>query len=153
MYNKELQRRIERICVAIEGLTGEQLNWRPSIPDANSCYVIATHTLGNIRAWVLGICCGQEIERDRAAEFRAEGDDAAPIIERARALQQEIGEALAGLEPSTLDEVRPARQQLWGAGTAEPVTGREALLHAIEHAAQHLGQIELTRDLARAAAR
>lgn len=148
LYNSELQRRIDKICGAIEGMTADQLNWRPSISDANSCYVIATHTLGNIRAWALGICCGHEIARDRPAEFRAEGHEAAPLIERARALKRAIEEALGALDPSTLDEERPARQELWGAGSARPVTGREALLHAIEHAAEHLGHIELTRDLA-----
>jgi hypothetical protein len=151
MYNKELQRRIDRICAAVDGLTAQELNWRPPVPESNSVYVIATHTLGNIRAWVLGICCGQPIDRDRAAEFRSEGDDPGELIDRGRALQREVEDALSKLDASTLDDLREARQRLWGAGTAEPVTGREAILHAIEHAAEHLGHIGLTKDLARAA--
>jgi uncharacterized damage-inducible protein DinB len=53
--------------------------------------------------------------------------------------------------PESLDELREPRQQLWGAGTSQPVTGREAILHVISHAAEHVGHIGLTRDLAKVA--
>ena len=147
-YIKELRKLFDKLCAALEGLSEQQLNWHPPAPDANSIFVIATHTLGNARAWILGICCGQPIERDRPAEFRASGADAGPLVASARALLGEIEAALGAIDPVSLGEPREARQQLRGAGTGGPVTGREALLHVIEHAATHLGQIELTRDLA-----
>ena len=153
LYAGQLKRSLERLCGAIEGLSEAQLNWRPPAPESNSIYVIATHILGNAEAWVLGIACGQPIERDRPAEFRAAGTDAAPIIARARDLSRRIDEALRDLSPESLDELREPRQRLWGAGTAEPVTGREALMHVIEHASIHLGQIDVTRDLALANAK
>ena len=53
--------------------TEAQLNWRPAIEGANSAYVIAAHTIGNARAFVLGIACGRDMGRDRPAEFRASG--------------------------------------------------------------------------------
>jgi uncharacterized damage-inducible protein DinB len=147
-YVKDLTKVFGKLCEAIDGLGEQQLNWHPPAPDANSIYVIATHTLGNARAWILGICCGQPIERDRPAEFRASGADAAALVASAKALLAEIGTALRALDPAALGELREPRQQLWGAGTSEPVTGREAVLHVIEHASEHLGQIWLTRDLA-----
>ena len=146
-YIKELRKLFDKLCGAIEGLSERQLNYHPPAPDANSIYVIATHTLGNARAWILGICCGQPIERDRPTEFRAAGADAGPLVAAARALLEEMETALRAPDLA-LDELREPRQQLWGAGTSEPVTRREAVLHVIEHAATHLGQIELTRDLA-----
>ena len=152
LYLQELQRQLDKLCGAIDGLDAEQLNWKPPVEGSNSCYVIATHTLGNVRAWVLGICCGQPIDRDRAAEFASSGEDAAPLMERGRALGREIEAAFATLDAGSLDELREARQNLWGAGTTRPVTGREAILHALEHAANHIGHIEITRDLARARA-
>ena len=152
LYLTELQRQLDKLCEAIEGLSPEQLNWRPPVENSNSCFVIATHTLGNVRGWVLGICCGQPIDRDRAAEFASSGADAAPLIERARALGREIEAAFATLPVESLDELREARQNLWGAGTTRPVTGREAILHALKHAANHIGHMEITRDLARAGA-
>lgn len=151
LYISELQRLLDRLCQGIDGLSEQQLNWRPAAPEANSIYIIATHILGNAQAWILGIACGEPIDRDRPAEFRAAGPDAAPIIEQARDLSRRIEQALAALPPASLDALREPRQRLWGAGTAEPVTGREAIMHVIEHAATHLGQIDVTRDLALAA--
>jgi uncharacterized damage-inducible protein DinB len=150
-YIKELRRLFDKLCQSIEGLSEQQLNWHPPAPDANSIYVIATHTLGNARAWILGIACGQPVERDRPAEFRASGRDTSPIVENARALLDEIEMSLRALQPDSLDRLREPRQQLWGAGTTEPVTGRQAILHVISHAAEHVGHIGMTRDLAKAA--
>src|ERR1700675_3666601 len=93
-YMKELRRLFDKLCQSIEGLSEQQLNWHPPAPDANSIYVIATHTLGNARAWILGIACGQPIERDRQAEFRASGADAAPLAVAARALLAEMEQGL-----------------------------------------------------------
>jgi len=150
-YTTELHRLFERLYEALDGLSERELNWHPPVAEANSIYAIATHTLGNARAWILGICCGQPIERDRPAEFRALGRDASPIVDNARTLLEEIELSLRALVPESLDELREPRQQLWGAGTAQPVTGRDAILHVISHAAEHIGQIGLTRDLAKAA--
>jgi uncharacterized damage-inducible protein DinB len=150
-YTKELRRLFGRLYDSLDGLNEQELNWHPPAAEANSIYAIATHTLGNARAWILGICCGQPIERDRPAEFRASGKDAAHLIENARLLLNEIEMSLRALQPDSLGERREPRQQLWGAGTAEPVTGREAIMHAVSHAAEHIGHIGMTRDLAKAA--
>src|SRR3990170_727275 len=95
LYAAHLERSLDRLCSTIDGLSEAQLNWKPPAPEANSIYVIATHVLGNAEAWVLGIACGQPIDRDRPAEFRAAGPDAAPIVARARDLTRQIEEALA----------------------------------------------------------
>jgi uncharacterized damage-inducible protein DinB len=67
----------------------------------------------------------------------------------ASALSDEIGEAMAGLDPSTLDDRFVPRHELWGEGEPHEISRREALAHVLEHASMHLGQIHLTRDLAR----
>ena len=151
IYTKELRRLFDILREALDGLSEQELNWHPPLAEANSSYAIATHTLGNARAWILGICCGQPIERDRPAEFRALGRDASPIVDNARTLLEEIELSLRALVPESLDDLREPRQQLWGAGTAQPVTGREAILHVISHAAEHIGHIGITRDLAKVA--
>jgi uncharacterized damage-inducible protein DinB len=152
LYASQLKLSFERLREIVGGLTESQLNWRPSFAEANSIYVIATHMLGNAQGWVLGICCGEPIDRDRPAEFRASGATAAPLLERAQELSARIEAALARLDAAALDDEREARQQLWGAGTARPVTGREALMHAVDHFSIHLGQLQITRDLALAQA-
>ena len=148
LYLSELKRILAKLREAIEGLDEAQLNWRPSTPEANSVYVIVTHIFGNIEAWVLGIVREQPIERDRPAEFRAEGPEAASLVASAHQLESEIEQALASLAPAALEQQREPSQSLWGEGTPRPITVRAALMHAIEHAATHLGHIDVVRDLA-----
>jgi len=72
-YNKYIRKQIADVHAAAKGLSEEQLNRRPDAPGANSGYVIATHVIGNPRAWVLGIVCGQPLRRDRPGEFASSG--------------------------------------------------------------------------------
>jgi steroid delta-isomerase-like uncharacterized protein len=134
----------------IEGLNERQMNWRPSMPDANSLYAIATHLMGNSAAWVLGIICGQDVTRDRDAEFRATGGSAEEVANRAKQLSAEFARALRSLPTSALDEVRTPRPPLLGVGQADPLTVREGLLRVLLHGRLHIGHMELTRDLAKA---
>ena len=151
LYAAELHRLLDKLAASVEGLEEAQLNWRPPLPGANSRYVLITHVLGNLEAWVLGIACGQAIDRDRPAEFAASGPDAGALIERARALGRRFDEALAALPEETLGEQGEMSRLLWGEGTPAPRTVREALMETIEHAAVHLDHTHLTRDMAEAA--
>ena len=151
LYAAELHRLLDKIVASVEGLEEAQLNWRPPLRDANSRYVLVAHVLGNLEAWVLGIACGQAIDRDRPAEFASSGPDAGALVERARALGHRFDEALAALPEDALDEQREPSKPLWGEGAPEPRTVREALMETIEHAAVHIGHIHLTRDMAEAA--
>jgi hypothetical protein len=146
-----LQRVLDEVCRAIEGLDATQLNWRPPAGDTNSAYILATHILGNAEAWVLGIACEIPIERDRAAEFRSGAPDATAIVAKARELGRRFEDALDEIRPAELEETRDPPASLWGAGTPHPVTVREAFFHVIEHANEHLGHIGMTRDWMRAA--
>ena len=145
-YSKYIQKQIADVHAALQGLSGEQLNQRPDVLGANSGYVIATHVLGNVRAWILGIACGRPLGRDRAAEFASSGTYEA-LGKAASALSDEINEALAALDPSTLNDRFVPAQELWGEGWTEEISRREALAHVLEHASMHLGQIHVTRDL------
>jgi|SRR3990172_4227162 len=146
-YSTYIRKQVADVRDALKGLSDEQLNRAPGVEGSNSAYVIATHILGNARAWVLGIACGQPLRRDRPAEFSSQG-----TYEELRcaacALSDEIDEALAALDPSRLDERLVPSQELWGEGF-EPtkISRREALAHVLEHASMHLGQIHITRDL------
>lgn len=146
--SRQIQSLLTRVCECLEGLSKAQLNWRPPIDGANSLYVICAHTLGNARAWVLGIACGQAIERDRPAEFRAAGRDAVALVAKLRRLSHEIDAALAALSPLDLDRRLLPPKSLWGEGEPHETSVREAILHVVEHASIHLGQLQITRDLA-----
>jgi uncharacterized damage-inducible protein DinB len=145
-YNKYVRKQIDDILTALNGLNEEQLNQRPGVDGANSAYVIATHVLGNARAWVLGIACGQPLSRDRPAEFASSGSHES-LDKAATALFSEMDQAVGKLNPATLGDRFVPRQELWGEGEPHEIARREAFAHVIEHAAMHLGQIHLTRDL------
>lgn len=151
VYANQLKLLLQRLCALLAGLDEEALNWRPAAPGANSIYVLAAHTLGNAEAWVLGIACGQPIVRDRPGEFAASGPEPAPLIAKARDLTERFGEALAALPEGSLDERREPAQSLFGEGRPRGVSVREALMVTIDHASNHLGHIDITRDLALAA--
>jgi uncharacterized damage-inducible protein DinB len=147
-YSRELQSLLARVCGCLDGLDEAQLNWRAPVAGANSIYVIASHTLGNVRAWVLGIACGQPVTRDRPAEFRASGRDASALVAVAQRLSSEIDAALSALPLSALDRRLVPPQSLWGEGDPYEISVREAIMHVVEHASLHLGQLQITRDMA-----
>ena len=146
--SRQVRSILERVCACLDGLSEAQLNWRPPVDGGNSVYVIATHTLGNARAFVLGIACGQPLERDRPAEFRASGHDASDLKAQAQRLSDDIDAGLARLSASDLNRRLQPPQSLWGEGEAQEISVREAVLHVVEHASIHLGQLQITRDLA-----
>jgi len=147
-YSKYIRKQIADVHATLTGLSEEQISRRPDVPSANSGYVIATHVMGNARAWVLGIVCEQPLRRDRPGEFRSSGTYE-ELGKAACALSGELDAALASLVPTTLDDRFMPSQELWGEGEAQEISRREALAHVLEHAAMHLGQIQLTVDMVR----
>ena len=64
---------LDRLVALLDGLSADDLDWRPPAPGANSLYVLAMHTLGNAEENLLEILGGQPIGRDREAEFAVQG--------------------------------------------------------------------------------
>jgi hypothetical protein len=145
--------RLERVAATLDGLTSDQLNYHVPVDGGNTAYVLAAHTLGNARAWVLAIACGRDIGRDRPAEFQASAVDASALRDELARLEREMEQALASLSPAELERRLVPPQELWGEGPPREITVRWALLQVIEHASLHLGHLQLTRDLALAAGR
>lgn len=135
---------LDRLVACLDGLDADDLNWRPPAPGANSLYALATHTLGNSEENILETLGGRAVGRDREAEFAAIGASAGAIAARWRELRAELARTLAALPAGALDTeyAHPRRGTL---------TGRAILIVVARHAAEHLGQAELTRDLLRAA--
>ena len=148
-YSKYIREKVSQINAALRDLTEDELNRAPDVPGANSGFVVATHTFGNVRAWVLGIVCGQDLRRNRPAEFASRGTYAELGV-AARQLTGEIDEALQKLDPATLGDRFVPAQELWGEGTPTEFERREALAHVLEHAGIHLGHIHMTVELLKA---
>ena len=134
-----ISRSIERIMECLNGLAEDDLNWRP-LENGNSLYVIATHILGTAEENILGVLCGQSIQRRREAEFAVRAESVESIRANWRELQERIKRSLERLPPGELTRERnhPRRGEL---------TGHELLIVLARHAAEHMGHAEITRDL------
>lgn len=145
-YSRYTREKITQLHEALKVLSEDDLNRAPDLPGANSPYVIVTHTFGNIRAWVLGITCGQDLSRDCTAEFASRGTYEELGV-AARKLSGEIEAALEKLDPKTLSDRFVPSQELWGEGTRTEYERRACLAHVLEHAGIHLGHLHMTLEL------
>ena len=125
------------IVQALADLPPAALDWSPAA-ETNSIAVLVTHIAGSERFWIGEKAGGIPAGRDRASEFRVHSEDAAALcslLEESLALARTV---LAGLTPADLE--RSA-----GLYRDQPVDAAWALWHALEHAAIHVGHIQLTR--------
>jgi hypothetical protein len=136
---------IDAIVGALDGLTAEELNWRPAAPATNSLYAIATHVLGNAEENLLGTLCGLPHGRDYATEFTAAASVPDAVRERWKRLRDRLADALATV---TRDDLDGARQH----PRRGVITGRDVLIVVARHAAEHWGEAQLTRSLMKARA-
>jgi uncharacterized damage-inducible protein DinB len=128
----------------VDGLDEDAANWRPPAPETNSIAVLVRHALGSNGMW-LSIALDEPFERDRDAEFRVhETPDelAAALRESAAAVRTQL-ERLDGVDLAVERRDPRPRGQVHTAGWC--------VAHVVEHMSEHWGQIQLTRDLYRAA--
>lgn len=127
-----------RLRRVVEGLGADALD-QVLAPETNSIAVLVTHTCGSELDW-LHIAAGRSMERERAAEFRTRKRNAADLaatVDRASSILPElVRAAVAG----GLDTTRRTRR-------GREVSAAWCLMHALEHTAEHVGQVELTRQL------
>ena len=130
---------VDQLIATMDDLTAAEINWSP-IGDANSLYVLATHTMGNVTQNLLGVLCGQPVQRERDAEFAAQGDTPDALRTQWQTLRARIQAQLEQLDVAALNQphTHPGRGEL---------TGREVLIVVARHSAEHMGQAFLTRDL------
>lgn len=123
----------------IEGLPPEALDWVPG-SDANSLCALAVHVAGAERYWIGDVVGRDPSHRDRSAEFRAQGLDATTLITRLANTLDHSRSVLEGLRLVELEDER-----------ISPRDGRRvrvawAMAQALSHTAEHLGQMQLTRQ-------
>ncbi|QII08082.1 DUF664 domain-containing protein [Rhodococcoides fascians A25f] len=129
----------------LRDLGDELANTKPDLPGANSPYAIVFHCVAVIEYWAGSVIAGLKIPRDRAAEFTATGrvDDVITRLDDVRArLPEWVDVALReGIRDRTV--IGTTRPEL---ATATP---EWVLTHLVRELAQHLGQLEITRDILR----
>jgi Protein of unknown function (DUF664) len=140
---------LDGMVAIVTSLGDESANRAPDLPGANSPYAILTHCLGVMEYWAGQVIAGRVIHRDRPAEFVATGG-VEDLVERTREARAQLARDLEAFDPPAgpRGEVKP--------GDADLPLGRTqggALFHIYEELAQHRGQLEITRDILRAAGR
>jgi hypothetical protein len=113
------------------------------LPGSNSAFALVAHVVGVMARWGRTVNRGIVVPRDRAAEFTATGtvEEALALLAAGRtALREDVAAASPREAPANpppgRDRHDPALQ-----------TQGAVLLHVYEELAQHLGQLEVTRDV------
>ena len=133
----------DQIKILLEGLPQEALDWRPIQAEGelatNSLAAMVTHVAGSGTYLIKEVIGRQPIRRDREAEFLTRGMNASTLKARLDAAAKVIEEVLSPLTVSQMEEDRKYRDRT--------ATVRWVILHVIEHTAQHVGHMQLTRQL------
>ncbi len=136
-FGRAFQELHEKLRGQVRDLDPGTLNWRP-LPKANSVAVLVTHIIGSETEMIRSVRL-VPTQRDREAEFHVESD-AQRLLEMIDAADKELAEHISALTEADLHEPR-AR------GDRSPEPGLYWLITNYGHAREHLGHVELTRQL------
>ncbi len=137
---------LDRIATVVEATPPALLDRAP-YEGTTAVGALAAHVHGASVAWALGIGAGQDVSRDRIAEFASAGAPAAALAAGLRDVAARIESALAALDPSRLDEIVTPTKALFGEGEPHAMPRRRGFASAIRDCAIHLGHLEITADL------
>ena len=124
---------------SMEGLPQEAIDWVPG-DQMGSMGGLVVHTVGTEMTFLKQAIAGEPVERDRAAEWATQGTSAAELaamMDQSEAVAERV---LAGLALKSLAEERTLRAD-------RKVTVAYALLHNLDHGGDHLGHMQITRQL------
>lgn len=139
-YLQSIETQRGKIFDILASAPREAWNWVPAGDETNSLYVIATHVIGSEHGWIFEILGRGEQTRNRPAEFQAKGNS----LDALRAEYERVGNATREIfEKLTEQDLTDTRHR----ESHDDVTARWIILHVIEHSSEHLGQMELTKQL------
>ncbi len=142
-YLTDLEELRDQVKSLLEGLPQEALDWRPIEGGGelvtNSLAVMVVHLAGSETFWMKEIIGGKRIDRDRDAEFLTKGLSLSELQDKIGAAAKVTLETLSALREKQLEEGRKWKDR--------SINVRGCILHVIEHFAQHLGHMQLTRQL------
>jgi len=124
----------DQIAKIVKDIELQGLNWKP-IPGINTIYVLISHIAGSRNFWINQVIGGDDIHRERDAEFKAWGQDRQMLLRKLLDSTAQCLETLGRLAPEESNSLRRVRDKEY--------TVRWCMLHAIEHSGYHIGQIKL----------
>lgn len=130
----------QRLRDEIEGLSDETLSWKP-MPEASSISSLVLHVVGTLVEF-LAVVRGTATPRDRDADFASGSSltlkELQHRIDESQAAFEEVAQQITE-EDLASHRARPP----WGTTK----NGLEWLFMAFGHAHEHLGQIQITKQL------
>jgi hypothetical protein len=121
----------------LDALPLTALDWKPG-PEMNSVSIIVVHLTGAERFLVGDVVMQESSNRNRDLEFQVLGLNKEDLLHRLDDTETYLKNALERLSLSDLETTRIHPRH------GDQVTVSWALLHALEHAATHVGHINLT---------
>jgi len=146
IYAHLLREALSAIAETIEELPSAELDVHLA-DGVSSPAQLAAHVAGAIRAYVLGVGCGLDVERDRPEEFATADMPSEELANALRALADDIDSTMNKIDPVIFDELTVPEQSLFGAAPTREVSRRSAIVSAIRHIGEHLGHLHLSRDM------
>ena len=140
------ERSVADLRETVTGLSAEALNWRPAGDDTNAIAVLVTHALASANAWLSVATGAPHPDRDRDAEFRSVSASDAGLLAFVEDQAARCLAVLDGAGPFEPGAARTTSRRTTG-DEPETVSAAWALLHALEHLREHVGQASLTRQL------
>lgn len=122
-----------RIETCVAKLTEDQI-WARGHESENAVGNLALHLTGNVRQWIISGLGGEPDNRFRDAEFAARSGPPAEVLTgNLRATVERAVEVIQHLNTEQLTSIHEIQKY--------KVTGVYAVLHVVEHFAQHTAQI------------
>ncbi|MGZ2224488.1 mycothiol transferase [Glutamicibacter nicotianae] len=137
-----LLEKFDQLVDIVNGIPDELVNFTLPAQASNSPVQILVHCCGMMRRWSSTVNLGVAVPRDRDAEFSAqmEKQDALKLADATRtAFIADLSHTRMHLPPAATP---PSRESDYWMATCEGV-----LLHVFEELCQHLGHLEITRDV------
>ena len=144
-YIDVLERQRAGLLQAVRGLPSEALDWTPLSKDTSSIAMLAHHAAGVIRLWFVEGLTGRDIGRNRDDEFAARGKDESALTAVINAAYDESIAALRSTDPGLLSKEAPITLNHLTRGQVR--TPRFGISYALNHAGEHIGHMQLTRQL------
>ena len=135
---------LDEMVRIVTELGDDAANRRPDVDGANSPFAILTHCLGVMEFWGAYMIADRAFERDREAEFSARGS-VTGLVQRTLLARAQLAMDLSAGDPSAAPRHDPVFPE--DVGTPLAATQSGVLVHVLHELLQHLGQMEVTRDL------
>ena len=135
----------ERFAIVVDGLPPEALTWRPGDEATNSIAQIVRHVTA-WQPWYLGVALGDPVPLDDEALSRKQAES----LDNGPATGAELRATIESMRAQTaraLDRSSALDLDEEIAPYGDPEARCFYLSGAIDHAAEHLGHAELTRQL------